>query len=170
MQLSKDRILVTHTGSLPRGETLGNMLIDDERGQPVDKRALTAEIEQRVAHVLKKQAEAGVDIANDGEQGRVGFQTYIPQRMSGFGGASKRPYAKEFIEFPLFTKKMLSRIPRTGKVFDAPEAVGELRYHDTAAIAAETACLKRLARPGRPPFTECFMTEPSPGVIATTKC
>src|SRR5262249_40514413 len=63
---------------------------------------------------------------------------------------------------------MLSRIPRTGKVFDAPEAVAELHYHDTAAIAAETARLKRLAGQVNPPFTECFMTEPSPGIIATT--
>jgi hypothetical protein len=59
MQLSKDRILVTHTGSLPRGETLGNMLIDDERGRPVAKRVLAAEIGRRVAHLLKMQAEAG---------------------------------------------------------------------------------------------------------------
>jgi 5-methyltetrahydropteroyltriglutamate--homocysteine methyltransferase len=101
------------------------MLIEDEAGRAADKKKLEELIEGRAAHVLAKQREAGVDIANDGEQGRVGFQTYVPQRMSGFGGASKRPYAKEFIEFPLFAKKMLSRIPRTGKVFDAPEAVGE---------------------------------------------
>jgi 5-methyltetrahydropteroyltriglutamate--homocysteine methyltransferase len=123
MHKSVDRILISHVGSLPRGDELGDMLIEDEAGRSVDKRRLEELIEDRVAHVLTKQREVGVDIANDGEQGRVGFQTYVPQRMSGFGGASKRPYAKEFIEFPLFTKKMLSRIPRTGKVFDAPEAV-----------------------------------------------
>jgi len=145
MHKSVDRILVSHVGSLPRGDELGDMLIEDEVRRSVDKRRLEELIEGRVAHVLAKQREAGVDIANDGEQGRVGFQTYVAQRMSGFGGASKRPYAKEFIEFPLFTKKMLSRIPRTGKVFDAPEAVDELHYHDTTAIAAETARLKRLA-------------------------
>jgi 5-methyltetrahydropteroyltriglutamate--homocysteine methyltransferase len=43
-----------------------------------------------------------------------------------------------------------------------------LYYHDTTAIAAETARLKRLAGQVSPPFTECFMTEPSPGIIATT--
>jgi len=130
MQKSIDRILVTHVGSLPRGEELGTLLIDDEAGRSLDKAKITKAIEQRVAYVLNKQHEAGVDIASDGEQGRVGFQTYVPQRMSGFGGASKRPYGREFIEFPLFTNKMLSRIPKTGKVFDAPEATGELHYHD----------------------------------------
>src|ERR1700756_1784150 len=137
MRKSVDRILISHVGSLPRGDELGDMLIEDEAGQSADKRRLEELIDGRVAHVLAKQREAGVDIANDGEQGRVGFQTYVPQRMSGFGGASKRPYAKEFIEFPLFTKKMLSRIPRTGKVFDAPEAVGEINYRDPAAVSAE---------------------------------
>ncbi len=168
MRKSVDRILTTHVGSLPRGEELGNMLIDHEAGRPVDQHKLEQLVEQRVAHVLAKQREAGIDIANDGEQGRVGFQTYVPQRMSGFGGASKRPFAREFIEFPLFTKKMLSRIPHTGKVFDAPEAVGELHYHDTTSIGIETGRLKRLAAEVAPPFPELFMTEPSPGIIATT--
>jgi 5-methyltetrahydropteroyltriglutamate--homocysteine methyltransferase len=168
MQLSKDRILITHTGSLPRGDILGALLIDEEHGRPVDKRALAAEIDRRVDHVLKKQAEAGVDVANDGEQGRVGFQTYIPQRMSGFGGVSKRPGAKEFAEFPLFAQKMLARIPHTGKVFDAPQAVGELHLHDRQAIEGEIERLRRGAAAAAPRFAECFMTEPSPGIIATT--
>ena len=132
MHKSVDRILVTHVGSFPRGEQLGELLIEDELGHPVDKAKLAEEVDQRVRYVLQKQREAGVDIANDGEQGRVGFQTYVPQRMSGFGGVSKRPFAREFIEFPLFTKQMLSRTPKTGKVFDAPQAVGRAslqRYH-----------------------------------------
>src|ERR1700730_17982008 len=96
MQKSVDRILVTHVGSLPRGEELSELLIEQEAGRPVDNRKLAEEVNRRVAHVLKKQREAGIDIANDGEQGRVGFQTYVPQRVSGFGGTSKRPLAQEF--------------------------------------------------------------------------
>ena len=168
MQKSIDRILVTHVGSLPRGEELGTLLIEDEAGRSVDKPKIMKAIEQRVAHVLNKQHEAGVDIASDGEQGRVGFQTYVPQRMSGFGGASKRPYGREFIEFPLFTKKMLSRIPKTGKVFDAPEAIGELHYHDRTSIQTELSRFQQLAAAVKPPFAECFFAEPSPGIIATT--
>src|SRR6201987_4396910 len=153
MQKSIDRILVTHVGSLPRGEELGTLLIDDEAGRSLDKAKITKAIEQRVAYVLNKQHEAGVDIASDGEQGRVGFQTYVPQRMSGFGGASKRPFGKEFIEFPLFAKKMMSRIPRTGKVFDAPQAVAELHYNDATAINTEVERLKRQAAEVRPRFS-----------------
>jgi 5-methyltetrahydropteroyltriglutamate--homocysteine methyltransferase len=71
MHKSVDRILISHVGSLPRGAELGDMLIEDEAGRPVDKRRLEELIEGRVAHVLRKQREAGVDIANDGEQGRA---------------------------------------------------------------------------------------------------
>src|SRR5262245_55214929 len=157
MQNSSDRILTTHAGSIPRGEPLGAMLIDQEQGNPIDRAKLAELINARVAYVLEKQAEVGVDCANDGEQGRVGFQTYIPQRMDGFGGVSKRPYGKEFIEFPQFTQRMLARIPKTGKVFDAPQAIGELKYRDTAAIDAEIARYKRLAAPVQSRFRELFM-------------
>ena len=168
MQHSTDRILTTHAGSIPRGEPLGSMLIDQEQGKPVDRAKIAELADARVAHVLQKEADAGIDSASDGEQGRIGFQTYIPQRMDGFGGVSKRPYGKEFIEFPQFTQRMLARIPKTGKVFDAPEAIGELKYRDTAAIDAEIARYKRLSASMASRFREFFMNAPSPGIVATT--
>ncbi len=168
MKLSTDKILTTHAGSLPRGEPLGSMLLEEEQGRSVDQGELTKNVEERVAHVLRKQVEAGVDVANDGEQGRVGFQTYIPQRMSGFGGASKRPYGKEFVEFPQFTERMLARIPKHGKVFDAPEAIADVKYKDTKAIDTEIERLKRLSDGVRSQVTEFFMNAPSPGIVATT--
>ena len=168
MKTSNDRILTTHAGSLPRGEPLGTMLLDEELGKSVDKGKLEAATESRVAYVLEKEAEVGIDIANDGEQGRVGFQTYVPQRMSGFGGASKRPFGKEFIEYPQFTQRMMERIPRHSKVFDAPEAVADVKYRDTQAIDAEIARFKRLSGKLKGPVVEYFMNAPSPGIIATT--
>ena len=65
MHTSADRILTTHAGSIPRGEPLGQMLIDEEAGKPVDNSALESNIGLRVSHVLEKQAEAGIDIVND---------------------------------------------------------------------------------------------------------
>lgn len=168
MQKSTERILTTHTGSIPRGEPLGQMLIDQEAGKPIDERALAAQVEARVAHVLAKQAEAGIDIVNDGEQGRVGFQTYVTQRMSGFGGVSKRPYGKEFLEYPQFTARMMERLGKISKVFDAPEAIAEVKYRDTALIDAETARLGRLGAAVRPRVAGFFMNAPSPGIVATT--
>jgi hypothetical protein len=92
MHKSVDHILTSHTGSLPRGAELNDLLIADEAGEKVDQAKLIEKIDKRVAYVMEKQRWAGVDIANDGEQGRVGFQTYVPKRMHGFGGESKRPF------------------------------------------------------------------------------
>ncbi len=168
MHKSVDHILITHTGSLPRGAELNDLLIADEAGEKVDKAKLTDMVEKRVAYVLGKQREAGVDVANDGEQGRVGFQTYVPQRLSGFGGESKRPYGQDWVQFPLYYKMFTSRLPKTGKVFGCPECVGELKYQDKDAIKTEVSRFKRLAAAVKPPFPELFFAEPSPGIIATT--
>ncbi len=168
MHKSVDHILITHTGSLPRGQELNDLLIADEAGESVDQRKLADMVDKRVAYVMQKQREAGVDVANDGEQGRVGFQTYIPKRMSGFGGESKRPFGREWVELPLFTQKFMARLPKTGKVFGCPEAVSELKYNDKEAIKTELGRFKRHADAVKPAFPEMFFAEPSPGIIATT--
>jgi 5-methyltetrahydropteroyltriglutamate--homocysteine methyltransferase len=129
MQKSRDRIFVTHAGSLPRGEPLGSMLIDQEAGKTIESAALKKAIEARVTHVLDKQIEVGVDELNDGEQGRIGFQTYVAQRMSGFGGVSNRPYGKDWQTFPQFSERFFQRLPpRIGKVNNAPQATADIKY------------------------------------------
>jgi 5-methyltetrahydropteroyltriglutamate--homocysteine methyltransferase len=72
---SRDRILTTHVGSLPRSATLSELLVRREASESYDPAQLDAEMEKAVRHVVAKQSEAGVDIGNDGEQQRVGFQT-----------------------------------------------------------------------------------------------
>jgi 5-methyltetrahydropteroyltriglutamate--homocysteine methyltransferase len=168
MRMSKDRILLTHVGSLPRGEKLNAMLIAEEAGEVVDRKELSSEIDVRVAHVMAKQRESGVDLLNDGEQGRVGFQTYIPARMSGFGGASQRRLSLEYLEFPLFARMSRRRFERISKVADAPQAIGPVNYRDAGPITVEIERLKRNAEKLGLPLTDCFMTAPSPGIIATT--
>jgi 5-methyltetrahydropteroyltriglutamate--homocysteine methyltransferase len=169
VQKSQDRILVTHAGSLPRGEPLGSMLIDQEAGKQVESAALTKAIDARVSHVLNKQVEVGIDEVNDGEQGRIGFQTYVAQRMSGFGGVSNRPYGKDWTTFPQFSERFFQRLPpRIGKVNNAPQAIADIKYQGAGYIAAEVARLMRLAAPLRPGVANIFMNAASPGIIATT--
>jgi 5-methyltetrahydropteroyltriglutamate--homocysteine methyltransferase len=168
MRRSDERLLVTHVGSLPRGGKLNELLIRAELDEAVDHAELDAEVERRVALVFGKQREIGIDIANDGEQGRVGFQTYVALRMSGFGGQSNRPRPRDMADFPDFGKLLAERFPRRGKQFNAPQAIGDVRYKDTAAIDAEVARLARNTKAaGRSP-SDCFMTAPSPGIIAST--
>ena len=78
MLMSTDRILVTHVGSLPRPPTLSELLIRQEAGETIDVSELARQVEIATAHVIEKQVEAGVDVGNDGEQSRVGFQTLFP--------------------------------------------------------------------------------------------
>lgn len=164
MLMSSDRILVSHVGSLPRAETLTDLLIRQEAGEVIDTAELARQVETATAHVIDKQVAAGVDVGNDGEQSRVGFQTYVPRCLCGFGGESKRPPARDQIEFPSYGRQMALRFPHTARAMNAPAALSEVRYVNSAPIVEDAARLKRLG--GR--FRECFMTAPSPGIVATT--
>ncbi len=164
---SRDRILTTHVGSLPRSEALSELLVRREAGESYDQAKLEAEMDTAVRHVVAKQKQAGIDSGNDGEQQRVGFQTYVPQRMSGFGGQSKRRRGREFEEFPELVQYLTRRFPNVSRQQNAPEAQGELHYHDTSAIEREIARFVRIAGEGKP-LAEIFMTAPSPGIIAST--
>ena len=165
MLLSLDRILTTHVGSLPRNGVLSDLLIRREAGEAIDQGQLAAEIDKAVQDVVARQAAAGIDIGNDGEQPRVGFQTYVPQRMSGFGGQSRRPRNRDLVEFPELVEMQRLHFPSRGRSANAPAAVGDVRYVDTGPVAADVARLKELAQ-GR--FAETFMTAASPGIVATT--
>ena len=166
MQKSDERILTTHVGSLPRNPELTDLLIDQEQGKAIDAAALARQSERAVQHVIDEQLKAGVDIINDGEQPRIGFQTYVPQRMRGFGGESKRPTPQDMAEFPDFMAMMQRRNMMRAKVFNAPQAVAELSYDDLSAVQQECALFLRCTEQAA--FTERFMTAASPGIIATT--
>src|SRR6202453_721447 len=165
--ISRDRILTTHVGSLPRNETLSALLVEREEGGAVDPARLAGEMDRAVRHVIEKQAAAGIDIGNDGEQQRIGFQTYVPQRMSGFAGESKRRRSRDYEEFPELVQVLTQRFPRRSRMQNAPEAQSELRYLDVAPIQQEIERLKRNAQAAGA-FSDCFMTAPSPGIISTT--
>jgi len=168
MKHSTDRILTTHVGSLPRSAELSDLLIRDEAGEAVDKALLAAKGEAAVRHVVAAQAAAGVDVVNDGEQPRVGFQTYVVQRMKGFGGESKRPSPTDYANFPAFAAQAARRAPKRSKVRNAAQAVADVVYDDLSAAKEEVRMFKgALDGLARKPV-EAFMTAASPGIIATT--
>jgi 5-methyltetrahydropteroyltriglutamate--homocysteine methyltransferase len=168
MIFSRDRILTTHVGSLPRNEKLSDLLMAQDEGKPVDAKAMADEKDKAVRHVVQAQMDAGIDVGNDGEQGRVGFQTYVPQRMTGFAGVSKRRRGREFEEFPDLLAYMMRRFPTPPKSQQgAPEAQADITYVDLKPIAEETARLNKIAGE-LGAFSERFMTAASPGIISTT--
>jgi 5-methyltetrahydropteroyltriglutamate--homocysteine methyltransferase len=168
MQRSEARILTTHVGSLPRPPALAELLVRHERGAAFDESERDRLIAAAVKDVIRKQLEVGIDIGNDGEQPRVGFQTYVAQRMQGFGGESARPRPRDFVEFPDYAVMLQARRRSAAKIFNAPQAIAEVQYTDLSA--AEQECELFLRSTGVLPqqFTERFMTAASPGIIATT--
>ncbi|HEY4364691.1 MAG TPA: cobalamin-independent methionine synthase II family protein [Bryobacteraceae bacterium] len=165
--MGRHRILTTHVGSLPRNEALSELLVRREEGGSVDPVQLEQEMDRAVLHVVRKQAEAGIDIGNDGEQQRVGFQTYVPQRMSGFAGESKRRRGRDYETFPELVEVLARRFPKRSRMQNAPEAQAELHYLDTSAVNHEIDRLKRSVKEAGA-FQDTFLTAPSPGIISTT--
>jgi 5-methyltetrahydropteroyltriglutamate--homocysteine methyltransferase len=168
MKATNNRILTTHVGSLPRNSLLSDLLIRQERGEKIDLVQLRAEKERAIADVVSRQIEAGIDIINDGEQPRVGFQTYVPLRMKGFGGASKRATPLDYKEFPDFTAMALRRFPDRSKSSDAPKALAEVSYDDLSDAREEIELFDAVSAAHNDQFTGRFMTAASPGIIATT--
>ncbi|MFZ0126436.1 MAG: cobalamin-independent methionine synthase II family protein [Xanthobacteraceae bacterium] len=165
MITSRDRILTTHVGSLPRNEKLSDLLVRREASETFDAAEMTSEMDKAVRHVVEQQKKAGIDIGNDGEQQRVGFQTYVPQRMTGFAGVSKRRRGREFEEFPELVAMLMRRFPLVSKQQNAPEAQAEIHYKNTKDIDGEIARFKAIASGA---FSELFMTAASPGIISST--
>jgi 5-methyltetrahydropteroyltriglutamate--homocysteine methyltransferase len=165
MIFSRDRILTTHVGSLPRNEKLSDLLMAQEEGKAYDPKLLADEMDQAVRHVVSEQMAAGIDIGNDGEQRRIGFQTYVPQRMSGFAGVSKRRRGREFEEFPELLAYLMRRFPNPTKSQQGAQA--DIKYRDLKPITDETTGFNRIADE-LGAFSERFMTAASPGIISTT--
>jgi 5-methyltetrahydropteroyltriglutamate--homocysteine methyltransferase len=167
MRASDDRILTTHVGSIPRNPTLRQLLVAQDRGDAVDERALAREAEAAVQAVVARQLEVGIDVGNDGEQPRAGFSTYVARRMRGFGGESKRPPARDLVEFPDYAQMLELRRRDAARIVNAPQAVAEVRYDDLGEATRECDLFERAtdASPGK--FVERFMTAASPGTIAT---
>ncbi len=94
MKLSTDRILTTHVGSLPRPQPLVELLIKKDRGEPYDAAEFARQVRQAVADIVARQVAIGIDVVSDGESSKVGYATYIKDRLTGFGGEPLRAEAQ----------------------------------------------------------------------------
>src|SRR5215472_17210982 len=159
MNHSTDRILTTHTGSLPRPHDLTAQLEALDAGTALEPSAFEARVRLAVSDIVMKQVDAGVDIVSDGEQGKVGYSTYVRHRLTGFGGTSVVAGRADWADFP----EAAARAERLSAV-SRPACLGPIEWQDRAAVQKDVANL-RAAFEGAPP-TEAFMTAASPGVIA----
>ena len=159
MKRSTERILTTHTGSLPRPSDLTTMLEALDAGNAPDPAAFEARVRRAVADVVRQQLDAGVDVVSDGEQGKVGYSTYVRHRLTGFGGESAGRPRADWADFP----EAAARGERRSTV-SRPACNGPIDWKDRTAVEKDVANLRAAVDGGQP--AEAFMTAASPGVIA----
>ena len=162
MRRSTERFLTTHTGSLPRPDDLVRMMFAKEEGVPVDRAALTARIRSAVAEVVGKQAEAGIDVINDGEVSKPSYATYIKDRLNGFGGTSQSLQYQDLVDFPELAKRVFGDPGRSRR--KSPACHGPISVRDAQAAQTDVENLK--AALGQVEAEEPFLTAASPGVIS----
>jgi 5-methyltetrahydropteroyltriglutamate--homocysteine methyltransferase len=163
-----NRILTTHAGSLPRPPELARLLTARFDGKPVDADELSTLTERASRDCIAAQIAAGLDIINNGEQGRESFFSYVQHRMTGFGGASSRPIMADIRRYPGALERRRQAMGTTERVdlLRAPQARGEIRYVNPDDIHAECRQLAELLAEAPGSFTGAFVSAPSPGIIA----
>ena len=159
MKRSTDHILTTHTGSLPRPADLIDMVLRKDAKQPVDEAVLARRVRSAVAEVVRRQAEVGITVLNDGEQAKPGYATYMKDRLTGFEGESVPAAASgEARDFPEYSARRAGRASPM-----RPACNGPIAWKDRDAVLRDIENLKAAVKEVQ--AEEVFMTAASPGVV-----
>jgi 5-methyltetrahydropteroyltriglutamate--homocysteine methyltransferase len=161
LKTSRDRILVTLVGSLPRSQAVTDVLFARERGEVLDESAGTT-IADAVKDAVSRQAASGVDVVSDGEMSKISYATYIKNRLTGFAGDTPREPGQDLVEFP----RILQRLAATGATakYTRPRCVSEIQVSDLRPAQTDVDNLKAAVAACSP--VEGFLNAASPGVIA----
>jgi 5-methyltetrahydropteroyltriglutamate--homocysteine methyltransferase len=164
MKLSTDRILTTHVGSLPRPQPLVDLLIRKDRGEPYDPAEFARQVRQAVADIVARQVAIGIDVVSDGESSKVGYATYIKDRLTGFGGEPYVPKPnRDVADYPDFRRRL--------ELFVGPQQIrrlcctGPITRQDHESAQQDIANFKAAIEASRP--ADAFMPAASPGVVST---
>ena len=161
MRRSTERILTTHTGSLPRPAKVVELLLAERDKPGAQRAALEVAVDDAVAGVVRKQIETGIDVINDGEQGRTDYTVHVLDRLTGFEGESTPPLGTGEPEFP----ELAAILSQFATPFQhRPACSGPVGWKDWPAAEADIARSKAaMTKAGASGY---FMTSPSPGQIA----
>jgi len=163
MQLSTDNILCTHVGSLPRPQSVVDLLLQKERGEAVDPAEFARTMHREVERIVRRQVELGIDVVSDGETSKIGYATYIKDRLSGFGEDFKPKPHLDLREHPQFREKMTAFLG--SQKFRRMQCIGPVKVIEQESLKTDIinfrdALTKTGAREG-------FMNAASPGVVAS---
>jgi 5-methyltetrahydropteroyltriglutamate--homocysteine methyltransferase len=156
-----NRILTTHTGSLPRTPKVVELLLAEDRHPGARSAELRQAVREAVEHVVAKQLECGLDIVNDGEQGRTDYTVHVMQRLTGYDGPSAPPMGTGDEEFP----ELAQLLKQFASPFQhRPACNGPVDWKDWPAAQADIDLAKQVLKGAA--AEDVFMTSPSPGQIA----
>lgn len=170
MHTSDEEILTTHIGSLPRTESLLDLLARESTGEALSTEEFDEAVADATRRVIRKQAEVGIDVANNGEQSRTGFHIHLTNRLRGFGDPAPAPFWNDVEEFPEFADSEFS-YPDTDPDTGAPlrPAVTEgIEYEGEEYARKELETFFAALEETDETFDETFVTAPSPGIVATS--
>ena len=157
------RIRTTHTGSLPRPHDLEAMIVERDAGReaPGFEERVTAAVDD----VVRRQTETGIDLVNDGEQGKQGYSTYVQDRLTGFEGESLGfGDLPELHDHPDYGAHMAALMQSVH--IKTPACTGPVRLKDPDAVRRDVERLLRAAEAAGVARDRLFMSAASPGVIA----
>ena len=156
------RIKTTHVGSLPRGPKLTPLLLARDRGGPYDRTEFDRVVAEAVEDAVAFQVDAGVDVLSDGELGKVGYSTYMIERLSGFGGHIDRKPAADLAEVPDLARKLSAIMGK--QEFVRASCIGPVRLVSLEPLHDDIRRFKA-ALASRGGGAEAFMNAASPGLI-----
>jgi 5-methyltetrahydropteroyltriglutamate--homocysteine methyltransferase len=162
VKLSKDRILTTHVGSLPRDAVVVDLLFRREKGEPFDQAEFDRVMSQAVSDTVRRQVEIGLDVVSDGETSKIGYATYIKDRLTGFDGDNPRPIALDLQDYPDFRARMAVFAGK--QTFKRQSCIGPIQFAGHADLQGDIARLRDVV--GRHQPVEAFMNAASPGVVS----
>jgi 5-methyltetrahydropteroyltriglutamate--homocysteine methyltransferase len=163
--VSSDRILTTHTGSLPRSVKLVDLLLLRNRGELTDFGAFDEAVRAEVVDVVRRQASVGLDVVNDGELSKASYYVYPKDRLNGFGRVARVRELQEDVEFPEFAERLSAgKLRRLYREFVRPSCDGPISWKDFAAVETDIQNLRSAV--DDTPVLDAFMTAASPGLIA----
>jgi 5-methyltetrahydropteroyltriglutamate--homocysteine methyltransferase len=147
MKGSTERILTTHVGSLARPRDLLETMREKEHGRPYDPEAFASRVRSAVADVVRRQAECGIDVVADGEQGKVSFASYVVDRLDGFQPASGRndlpgSWTREIQQFPEYYEDYLKKYSAAVSPISTMVCTGPVSYRGQQAVQRDIANLK----------------------------
>ncbi len=156
------RIETTHVGSLPRSEPLSKMLLARDKREPIDEAAFETLLQQEIGAAVAKQADVGVSVVSDGELGKVGYATYITERLSGFGGHVERKPALDLAPLPELRRKLAHIMG--AQEFTRAACTGQVKLVDLQPVHDDIRRF-RAALDAHGQGVRGFMNAASPGLI-----